>query len=101
MGAATEGSDRSSLTDDHLDLLIRKVVQANPSTIVVLSIPGAFLMPWSKEVPAILTNFMPGQQAGNAIADVLFGKVNPSSKLTFTIPNRENEQNFSTAQWPG
>jgi beta-glucosidase len=114
-----EGADRLSLSFDdgcevaggkdtqctgnakNQNALVAAIVKAQPKTIVVASIPGATLMPWSKDVPAILTNFMPGQQAGNAIADVLFGHVNPSSKLTFTIPNRENEMNFTTAQWPG
>lgn len=58
-------------------------------------------MPWSKDVQGILVNFMPGQQAGNAIADVLFGKVNPSARLPITMPNIENETKFSPAQWPG
>ena len=40
-------------------------------------------------------------QAGNAIADVLFGDVNPGGKLPLTFPNRENETEFSPAQWPG
>ena len=48
---------------------------AGKKTAVVASVPGAILMPWSKDVAAVLTNFLPGQQAGNAIADVLFGKV--------------------------
>lgn len=117
---SSEGHDRASLSlddgctfqesskdsqckgnRDKQNSLVSAVAAANPKTIVVASIPGPTLMPWSKDVPAILTNFMPGQQAGNAIADVLFGKVNPSAKLTMTIPNRENEMNFTTAQWPG
>jgi beta-glucosidase len=58
-------------------------------------------MPWAGDVSAILTNFMPGQQAGNAIADVLFGKVNPSAKLPITFPNQENDLEMSQSQWPG
>lgn len=66
-----------------------------------MSVPGAVLTPWKDEVPAILTNFMPGQAAGDAVADVLFGKVNPSARLPLTFPNKENEQDFSPAQYPG
>ena len=51
-----------------------------------MSVPGAVLTPWRHQVAALLTNFMPGQQAGTAIADVLFGKVNPSAKLPLTFP---------------
>ena len=44
---------------------------------------------------------MPGQAAGDAVADILYGKVNPSARLPLTFPNKENEQNFSPAQYPG
>ena len=40
-------------------------------------------------------------QVGNAIADILFGAVNPSGRLTFTMPNEENEQRMTQSQWPG
>jgi beta-glucosidase len=68
---------------------------------VVVNTPGAFLMPWAAQVPAILTAFMPGQEAGNAIADVLFGAVNPSARLPFSLPNKENEVGFTPAMYPG
>jgi len=60
-------------------------------------------MPWSQHpnITAILTNFLGGQQSGNAIADVLFGDLNPSARLPLTMPNKENEIHFSTEQWPG
>lgn len=115
---SSEGSDRKSLSlDDGCNVgaretqcqgnnknqnnMISAVAAANPKTIVVMSVPGAVVMPWSLSVPAILTNFMPGQQAGNAIADVLFGAVNPSARLPLTFPNKENETAFSPAQYPG
>eukprot|EP00660_Eupelagonema_oceanica_P010827 gene10827-9554_t len=49
----------------------------------------------------MLVNFMPGQQAGYAVADVLFGAVNPSGRLPITLPNKENETAFAPEQWPG
>ena len=117
-----EGGDRASLSLDdgcqtdtrpgHRDsqcegnannqnALIAAVAKAQKNTVVVMSIPGAILMPWGGDVPAILTSFMPGQEFGGAIADVLFGHVNPSAKLPITLPNKENETEFSPAQWPG
>lgn len=102
-----EGGDRASLSLDdggpvnNQNALIEVVAAANPNTIVVMSIPGAVLMPWAKKVKAIITNFMPGQQAGGAVADILTGKINPSGKLPLTFPNKENEVDFSTDQWPG
>jgi len=105
---STEGSDRASLSLDdgckqcgNQTALIEAVAKANPKTIVVLSVPGAVVTPWADKVAAVLVNFMPGQEAGNAIADVLFGKVNPSGKLPLTFPNVENETQISQVQWPG
>ena len=110
-----EGGDRASLSLDDgcsdavqcgknsssQNALIEAVAKANAKTVVVLSVPGAVLTPWSGDVAALLTNFMPGQQAGHAIADVLYGKVNPSARLPITFPNKENETVFSPSQWPG
>mmetsp|Transcript_84350 Transcript_84350/g.188345 ORF Transcript_84350/g.188345 Transcript_84350/m.188345 type:complete len:743 (-) Transcript_84350:66-2294(-) len=122
-GSATEGGDRKDLNldgacrirlllaggkvqecegnDDNQNKLVSEVAKVNKRTIVVASVPGAFLTPWSKEVASLLVNFMPGQEAGHAIADVLFGKVNPSAKLPITLPNKENEINFASSQYPG
>mmetsp|Transcript_8164 Transcript_8164/g.18242 ORF Transcript_8164/g.18242 Transcript_8164/m.18242 type:complete len:711 (-) Transcript_8164:162-2294(-) len=103
---SSEGWDRSSLALDagkghHQDDLISAVAKANKRTVVVVSVPGAVLMPWSKDVPAVLINFLPGQQVGSAIADVLFGALAPEGKLPITMPNEENEVNFKDSQYPG
>ena len=50
---------------------------------------------------AILTNFLPGELVGDALADVLFGDVAPQAKLPLTFPNIENEQGFTEVQYPG
>ncbi|MEU4691417.1 glycoside hydrolase family 3 C-terminal domain-containing protein [Actinoplanes sp. NPDC023714] len=84
----TEGADRESL-----DLpashraLIERVAAANPRTVVVLS-NGAVLAttPWDSAVPALIEGWLLGQAGGSAIADVLFGRVNPSGRLAETIP---------------
>ncbi len=68
--------------------LIEKVAAANPKTIVVLNTGSAIAMPWLDKVAAVVQAWYPGQEAGNAIADVLFGEVNPSGKLPQTFPQR-------------
>ena len=104
---SSEGHDRESLSLDtgvdwkNQNEVVDAIANKTSETVVVATTPGAILLPWSQKVKAILTNFMPGQQAGNAIADVLFGKVNPSGKMPLTFPNRENEMDFSQAQYPG
>ena len=106
---SSEGADRASLSIDdgcagdchRQNALVRAVASANAKTVVVLTCPGAVLTPWRHEVGALLTNFMPGQEAGNAIADVLFGKVNPSGKLPLTFPASSKEVAFTPQQWPG
>jgi len=67
------------------DEVIRALVQANPRTAVVIISGNAVAMPWAAEVPSIVEGWYLGSEAGHALADVLFGKVNPSGKLPFTI----------------
>jgi len=81
--------------------LVKAVAAANSRTVVVVSSPGAILLPWKDEVASVVANFMPGQQVGNAVVNVLFGDVNPSGKLPITFPNCENETALSPEQWPG
>jgi len=66
--------------------LIREVARANENTIVVLINGAPVSMPWLNEVNALLEAYYPGQEGGNAIANVLFGDVNPSGKLPETFP---------------
>jgi beta-glucosidase len=85
----TEGSDRP-----HMDLvgrqdeLIARVAAVNPRTVVVLQTGGPITMPWLGQAAGVLQAWYPGQEAGNAIADVLFGEVNPSGRLPQTFPVR-------------
>jgi beta-glucosidase len=84
----TEGADRDGidLSDEHREL-IDQVARANPRTVVVLSNGGVLrTAPWDGSVPAILEGWLLGQAGGSAIADVLFGRVNPSGRLAETIP---------------
>jgi beta-glucosidase len=82
----TEGRDHSIELSPAENQLIMAVAKANPKTIVVLKSGSAVLMPWLKDVPAVLEAWYPGEEDGNAVADVLFGKVNPSGKLPMTFP---------------
>lgn len=83
----TEGADRTTLQlAGKQDELISAVAKANKNTIVVNQSGTPISMPWLNEVPSVLQTWYLGQEAGNAIADVLFGKVNPSGKLPTTFP---------------
>ena len=99
----SEGSDRSSLSlPNGQDALISAVATANPHTIVVVYLDSAVLMPWASQAGAILMAWYPGQENGNALAQLLFGGVNPSGKLPVTIPASSSQVPASTpAQFPG
>jgi beta-glucosidase len=97
-----EGRDRESIAlPAGQDELIQAVVKANKNTIVVLNVGAPVLMSsWIGQVPAVLNAWFPGQEAGHAIADVLFGDVNPSGKLPVTFPARA-EDSPSYGHYPG
>jgi len=90
----SEGMDCPSLNFTDLihstpidqDALVSAVATANPNTIVVTENGGAELMPWLANVSAVLEAWYPGQRGGEAIANLLFGNVNPSGKLPMTFP---------------
>jgi len=76
------------------------VSRANPNTIVVMHGGGvADMQPWAKKVGATLQAWFPGQQGGQALAEILYGKVNPSGKLPVTI-DKKIEDNPSYASYP-
>jgi beta-glucosidase len=66
--------------------LISEVAKVNPNTVVVLINGSAVAMPWINDVAAVVEAYYPGQEGGNAIANVLFGRINPSGKLPETFP---------------
>lgn len=68
------------------DALIAAVAAANPHTIVVLETGGPVLMPWLDKTAAVLEAWYPGIKGADAIADILFGDVNPSGRLPITFP---------------
>ncbi len=72
--------------------LIRKISNLNPSTIVVFNAGGGIKTEsWIHKVPAVLHSFYLGQNAGDVIAEILFGKINPSGKLPFTMAKNWND----------
>jgi beta-glucosidase len=83
----TEGSDLEGIKlPGRQDELIEAVSSVNPNTLVVLQTGGPVEMPWVGQVAGILQAWYPGQECGNAIADVLFGKQDPSGRLSQTFP---------------
>ncbi|KFA69726.1 hypothetical protein S40285_08117 [Stachybotrys chlorohalonatus IBT 40285] len=99
----SEGYDRQTMdlpVDGSQDRLIEAVVKANPRTVVVNQSGSPVHMPWVDHVPAILQGWYQGQEAGNALADVLFGLQSPSGKLPATFPQRI-EHTPAWNNWPG
>jgi beta-glucosidase len=70
------------------DALVRAVAEVNQNTVVVVNAGAPVVMPWVDEVDAILLMYYPGQEGGHALADILFGDINPSGKLSVTYPKR-------------
>jgi beta-glucosidase len=82
-----EGFDAPNMTlPNGQDALITAVAAANPRTIVVLETGNPVAMPWLGSVGAVLAAWFPGQEGGHAIADVLFGTVNPCGRLPISFP---------------
>lgn len=87
-----EGSDADSLTlPQGQDRLIELVASANPNTVVVLETGNPVRMPWLDSAAAVLAAWYPGQKGGEAIANILTGKINPSGKLPITFPADESQ----------
>lgn len=84
---ASEGFDSPSLALPWgQDAVIQAVAAVNPNTIVLLETGNPVTMPWKDSVKAIIQAWYPGQAGGQAIAEIITGKVNPSGRLTITFP---------------
>lgn len=70
------------------DRLISAVAAVNPNTVIIINTGVAIAMPWLSSVKAVIQSWFPGQEAGNSIADVIFGTINPSGRLPISIPKR-------------
>ncbi|GAA2429719.1 beta-glucosidase family protein [Streptomyces macrosporus] len=88
----SEGWDRTGLElPAPQDELVRRVVAANPRTVVVVNAGAPVLLPWAQEVPALLWAWLPGQEAGHALADLLLGRAEPAGRLPWTLPARAED----------
>ena len=88
----SEGRDSDNMSlGGNQDDLVAKVAAANPHTIVVLETGNPVLMPWANNVNAILEAWFAGSSGEKALANILFGEVNPSAKLPITFPKSESD----------
>ena len=89
----TRGGDRQRLTLQDSDIaLILTVASTNPRTVVVIMGSGVVIMDkWLDYIPAVLLVWYPGMEGGHAIADIIFGKANPSGKLPVVFPESESQ----------
>lgn len=101
----SEGADRKSMDLPYnQDKLIDALQKANKNLVVVLATGNAVSMPWLAKVPALVQAWYLGSEAGNAIADVLSGDVNPSGKLPFSFPKKLTDNaaiSFGATSYPG
>jgi beta-glucosidase len=97
----SEGMDLDSLSlPNKQDELIAQVAAANPHTVVVLETGTAVTMPWVDQVSGILEAWYAGSRGAEAVANLLFGDVNPSAKLPMTFPRSEADLPHPTVVKP-
>jgi beta-glucosidase len=112
IGGLNKDPNQDSEGDDRLsyDLpfgqneLISAILKVNKNLVVVLHSGNAVAMPWVNEVPSIVQGWFLGSEAGNALANVLSGKVNPSGKLPFSYPKKLDDNgaiSFGPSSYPG
>ena len=88
----SESYDRQSMSlPDPSDALIEAVLSANPNAVIVIQSGTPVSMPWAQQAKGVIQAWYGGNECGSAIADILFGEVNPSGKLPLTFPIREED----------
>ncbi|HEU5399766.1 MAG TPA: glycoside hydrolase family 3 C-terminal domain-containing protein, partial [Terriglobales bacterium] len=80
--------------------LISQIAAANPKTVVVLESGTAVTMPWLEKVAGVLEAWFAGNKGADAVANILFGDVNPSDKLPITFPKAESDLPHPTIAIP-
>ena len=97
----TEGGDRTFRLPPGQDKLIQEIAAVNKNTIVVITAGGAVDMSaWLDRVPAVLQAWYPGQEGGTALAEILFGDVNPSGRLPVTFERRWEDNPVHDSYYP-
>jgi beta-glucosidase len=97
----SEGMDLPNLSlPGDQDKLIAAVAAANPHTVVVLETGTAVTMPWLEQTGAVLEAWYAGSKGADAVANLLFGDVNPSGKLPMTFPRSEADLPHPTVVQP-
>ena len=87
----SEGFDRGTLAlPGRQDELVQRVNDAQPRTVVVVNAGAPVLLPWLDRVPGVLLAWLPGQEGGHALADVIFGAAEPGGRLPMTWPATED-----------
>ena len=95
-----EGIDAPSLNlPNGQDALISAVAAANPHTVVVLETGNPVTMPWLDRVAAVAEAWYPGERGGDAIANVLFGKVDATGRLPITFPSAQEQLVHPELPW--
>lgn len=101
----SEGDDRQSMALPYTqDKLIAALVGMNKNVTVVLCSGNAVEMPWLSQIPALVQAWYLGSEAGNAIANIISGEVNPSGKLPFSFPKKLTDNAahaLGTMSYPG
>ncbi|OCH95211.1 putative beta-glucosidase from glycoside hydrolase family GH3 [Obba rivulosa] len=88
----SEGFDRPTMDmPRRTNELIARVGEANPNTVVCIQAGSAVSMPWVNSVNGLIQAWYSGNEVGNALADVIYGKINPSGRLPLTLPTREQD----------
>lgn len=91
-GVESEAFDRNSINiPSYMDEIIRFAGGINKNTVIVANTGAPIAMPWKEAVPAILQTNFTGRALGRALAEIIFGEVNPSGKLAETYPNSLQE----------
>ena len=97
----SEGFDRTFALPVGQDELIQEIAKANKNTVVVVTSGGAVDMAkWIKEATAVLEDWYPGQEGGTALAEILFGAVNPSGKLPASFEKRWEDNAVQKSYYP-